>query len=77
MPKPYLGGQIGQPGPGQNLYGAGLNGARLTIDAPSLYAASKAALEFWKPSKKDAGHVWVRLHQLAGADQPVVHVADF
>ena len=77
MPKSYASATVGEPGPGQNVYGAGLNGARLTIYAPSLYLATKAAFEFWSPLKKDVGYLWCRLSQLADAPEPVSHVPDF
>lgn len=77
MAKQYPDAQVGQPGPGQNEYVAGLNGARLTVYAPTAYAADQAAREFWKPLKKDAGYFWCRVVQVYGDAEPVVHVADF
>ncbi len=44
-----------------NGYIAGFKGRKLEIQAESLYAAKVQALEHFKPSKKDAGLLWVEL----------------
>lgn len=76
MPKRYASGQVGQPGPDQYGYVAGLHGAKLEVYAPSQAAALRAALDFWKPFKKDRPYVWVKLAERPDGSQ-VVHVADF
>lgn len=73
--KVYVTGSVTSPAPVLHTYVAGLNGARLTVYAGSLYAAKQAAVQTWKPLKKDAGLLWVELHQLSGSPSPVQHVA--
>lgn len=63
---------IGQPGPDQYGYVAGLNGRQVDIYATSLYAAKQAALAHFKPRKKDLGLVWVLLAEQPDGTQ-VVH----
>lgn len=75
MPKVYVSGSVTSPAPVLHTYVAGLNGARLTVYAGSLYAATKCALETWKPLKKDAGYVWCKPAQWSGAESPVLHIA--
>jgi hypothetical protein len=74
MPKPYPTATIGQPGPDQYGYLAGLHGAKLEIYASNKAAAMRAALEFWKPFKKDRPYLWVELCETP-AGEPVVHTA--
>lgn len=76
MPKKYPTATIGQPGPDQYGYVAGLHGARLEVYAPSKAAALRAALDFWKPFKKDRGYLWVLLAETPDG-QPVTHTPDF
>jgi hypothetical protein len=73
MSKHYASGQTGQPGPGQYGYLAGLHGATLEVYAPTKAAALRAALDFWKPFKKDRAYVWVELAEKPDGT-PVVHV---
>lgn len=42
-------------------YIAGYQAKRLEIHAVSLYAAKQAAINFFKPSKKNMGLLWVEL----------------
>jgi hypothetical protein len=68
--------QIGQPGPEQYGYVAGFNGKEVEVYAPGLFAASVAAEQYLKPSRKRRGEMWVILAEKPGGEQ-VVHVADF
>jgi hypothetical protein len=74
--KKYGSGQIGQPGPDQYGYVAGLQGAKLEIYAPDLASARRAALAFWSPFKKDLPYLWVLLAEKPGGEQ-VVQVVSF
>jgi hypothetical protein len=65
--------QIGQPGPDQYGYLAGLNGREVAIYATGLFAASQAAEAYLKPSKKQRGLMWVVLCEKPGGEQ-VTHV---
>lgn len=71
MPTPV---QIGQPGPEQYGYVAGLNGQQVDIYAPNLAAAKAAAVAHFKPSKKNLPLVWVGLAEKPGGE-PVVQAA--
>ena len=56
-----------------NGYVAGFNGQQVEVWANSLWAAKQEALKVFKPSKKQAGLVWVLLAEQDG--QPVEQVA--
>jgi len=44
-----------------NKYQAGLNGKQIEVEAATLWAAKQAAIAALRPSKKDAGLLWVML----------------
>lgn len=46
---------------GDRGYIAGLNGSRVGLYAKGLYEAKQAAVAHFKPSKKNAGLLWVEL----------------
>lgn len=46
---------------GDRPYMAGYKGKKVGLYAASLYAAKQLATTFFKPTKKDAGLLWVEL----------------
>lgn len=58
---------INEPMQGDLLYTGGLNGQEIQVYAPSLYDAKVLVVNYFKPSKKNLGMVWVVLNTSPGA----------
>lgn len=52
---------INEKKPGDSPYIAGLNGKKVGFYAASLWDAKQFAVAHFKPSKKNAGLLWVEL----------------